>query len=70
MQNDSGSIAYKGREPLFVGAFSVQCSGVLRLYGTKWDYSTNPATVGGEVIYEMNSATTLQDAIGVNDGIE
>ena len=24
----------------------------------------------GEVIYEMNSATTLQDAIGVNDGIE
>ena len=58
------------REPFVVRAFGVQCSGVLRLYGTKWDYSTNPATVGGEVIYEMNSATTLQDAIGVNDGIE
>lgn len=41
-------------------------SGVLRLYGTK--FNTNDTVE--EVIYEMNSATTLQDAIGINDSID
>lgn len=41
-------------------------SGVLRLYGTK--FNTNDTVE--EIIYEMQSATTFADAIGVNNSID